>query len=256
MQLRPDQKKSEPDLFGEGIFTLIHHTEEAIATGDVALVREIFPKVLYTSLVLQEHVLTSYQSPTYQVNPTILDPTVDILELSGLATIYATLRGDQSDTPIRHAWMEQLKSLPQPDEIARVVLRRLEMKDGQVSLGISPRDIVRSEWETRLTRKIVEAGYTVPEFNPFVEEQPAWNAPPLIKMLGVFDHIGSMSLKPRTIFAAEVIGPLSGETEEILRSRRSLRSFYEAKDFHGAKGDSVNDGAGSKAFENTQDNLS
>ena len=230
VQLQPNQTKSEPDLFGEALFPLIHYTEEAIATGDVALVKEVFPKILYSSFVLQDHVLSTYQTPTYQVNSAIMDPTVDILELSGLAIIYATLRDDQSDAPVRHAWTSLLKSSSQPDELAKLVLDRLEMVDGYTSWGISQRDMARSTWEIRLSDRIVEAGYAVPEFDPFVESQPEWNAPPLIKMLSVTESLPSILLKPRTIFAAEVIGPLSGEAENLLRSRWSLRSFYEQKD--------------------------
>ena len=255
-QLRPDQTRSEPDLFGEALFTLIHHTEEAIATGDVALVKEVFPKILYASFVLQDHVLSTYQPPTHQVNSSILDPTVDILELSGLAIIYATLRGDQSDAPIRQAWINQIKSFPQPDQVAKLVLDRLEMKDGYASLGISPRDVVRTEWGIRLTNKIVEAGYAVPEFNPFVEERPAWNAPPLIKMLGVIEHMRSIFLKPRSIFAAEVIGPLSGEAEDVLRRRRNLRHYYDKKDSQASWDDTGNDEAAKTVFDDTQDGLS
>ena len=199
-QLRPDQTESEPDLFGEALFTLIHHTEEAIATGDVALVKKVFPKILSASLVLQDYVLSTYQPPTHQVNVSILDPTVDILELSGLAIIYAAIRGDRSDVPIRQAWINQIKSFPQPDQVAKLVLNRLEMKDGYASAGISPRDVARTEWGIRLTNRIVEAGYAVPEFNPFVEERPAWNAPPLIKMLGVTEHMRSLFLKPSHYF--------------------------------------------------------
>ena len=68
----------------------------------------------------------------------------------------------------------------------------------------------------RLTNRIVEAGYAVPRIRSiFTEERPVWNAPPLIKMLGVTERIcGQVSLKPRSIFAAEVIGPLSGEAED------------------------------------------
>ena len=256
IRLRPTQIKSEPDLFGEALFTLIHHTEEAIATGDKALVKEIFPKVLASSFVLQEHVLSTYQPPTYEVNSAIVDPTVDILELSGLAMIYATLRGDQSDAPVRQAWRDQLRSFPQTDEAARLVLNRLEMKDRYALPGISASGIARSEWEIRLTNKIVEAGYVVPEFHPSVEERLAWNAPLLIRMLGVSEHMPSMSLKPHTIFAAEVIGPLSGETEDVLRRRQSLRYYYEKKDFHHAQDDLESDKGAKIGVENTQDNLS
>ena len=255
VQLRPNQAKSEPDLFGEALFSLIHHTEEAIAIGDVALVKDVFPKVLFASLSLQDHVLSTYQSATQAVNPMFMDPTVDILELSGLAMIYAAIRGDKSDTPIRQAWINQIKCFHQPDQIARLILDRLEVRDSYVSLGISQRDLVRSEWQARLMNRIVEAGYAVPEYDPFVRERPAWDAPPLIKMLGVTEHMRSISLNPRTIFAAEIIGPLSEETEENLRSRRSLHDFYEEKDFQSMREDSENDEMDKSVFDDTEDNL-
>ena len=254
-QLQPDQAKSEPDLFGEAIFTLIHYTEEAIAIGDVALVKEIFPQILSASLALQDHVLLTYQSPTHQVNPSILDPTVDILELSGLAIIYATLRGDQSDAPIRQAWINQIKSIPQSEEFAKLVLNRLERKDGYPQLGISPRDVARTEWGTRLTNKIVEAGYAMPQFDPFAKGRPAWDAPPLIKMIGVTQYMPSLDLEPRSIFAAEVIGPLSGEAEDTLRKRRNLRNYYGRRDSQTARDDKVNNEAGKTGFDDTQDGL-
>ncbi len=255
VHLRPNQAKSEPDLFGEALFTLIHHTEEAIASGDVTLVKDVFPKVLFASLSLQDHVLSNYQPPTYEVNSTIMDPTVDILELSGLAMIYAAIRGDQSDARIRRAWINQIKCFPQPDQIARLILDRLEMKDGHASLGISQRDIARSEWEIRLTNKIVEAGYAVPEYNPFVRNRPAWDAPPLIKMLGVTEHMRTIFLKPRSIFAAEIVGPITGETGDTLRGRRSLRRYYEAKEFQGAREYSERDEPGDIVSENAEDHL-
>ena len=230
--LQPEQSKSEPDLFGAAHFTLIHHTEAAIADGDVALVKEVFPKVLSSAFVLQEYVLSTYLAPAQQVNSALLDPTVDILDLSGLAMIYATLRDDQSDAPIRQAWTTMLNSFPglRPDVAARLVLDRLEIADGYSRLGITPRDIARTGWESRLLNQIVEAGYAAPAYNPFGNPQP-WNAPSLIKMLGILDRGGPMWLKPYAIFAAEVIAPLSAETEKLLRKRRALRIYYDQKDF-------------------------
>ena len=252
-QLSPNHTKSEPDLFGESIFTLIHYMEEAIASGDAGLVKEIFPRVLFASLVLQDHVLSTYQPPSYQVNSSILDPTIDILELSGLATIYATLRGDQSDASIRQAWINQIKSFPKPEQLAKLILDRLDIYS---PLGISPRDIARTEWIMRLTNKIVEAGYAVPQFDPSSKDRPVWIAPPLIKMLGVTERIRSIFLKPRSIFAAEVIGPLSGEAEDALKKRRSLRYYYRIKDSYAAWHDTQSGEAGELVLDDTQDNLS
>ena len=249
IQLQPEQSKSEPDLFGTAHFTLIHHTEGAIADGDVALVTEVFPKVLSSAFVLQEHVLSTYLTPAQQINSALLDPTVDILDLSGLAMIYATLRDDQSDVPIRLAWTSMLNSLPglTPDLAAKLVLDRLEIADSYSRLGITPRDIARTGWETRLSKKIVEAGFAPPAYNSFGKPQP-WSAPPLIKMLGILDRGGPMWLKPYAIFAAEVIAPLSAETEELLRKRRALRIYYDRRDFQDRQGNSL------RNYEDMSDN--
>ena len=249
IHLQPEQSKSEADLFGTAHFTLIHHTKEAIADGDVALVKTVFPKALSSAFVLQEYVLSTYLAPAQQVNSALLDPTVDILELSGLAMIYATLRDDQSDVPIRQAWTSMLNSLPglRPDVAARLVLDRLDIADGYSRLGITPRDIARTTWETRLSKKIVEAGFAPPTYNPFGKPQP-WNAPPLIKMLGILDRGGPMWLKPYAIFAAEVIAPLSAETEELLRKRRALRIYYDKRDFQDRQANS------SRNYEDMSDN--
>ena len=228
VHLRPSRSKSEPDLFGQSLFTLVHHAEEAIAKGDISLVKEVFPQTLWGSLVLEEHLRATYQAPTYRVTAAIFDPTVDILELSGIAMVYASLRGDQSDQPVIDAWKNQLSSLGQTDAATRI-LNVLEIVDGYPSMGISHRSIARTGWEMRLSREIEDYGYAHPEFHTFEEEPRHRNAPPLIEILGISGRGGRMFLKPRTVFAAEVIGPLSGESEEVLRSRQGLRYYYQKK---------------------------
>ena len=249
VELQPERAKSEPDFFGEVLFTLVHHAEEAIATGNISLVREIFPQLLRGTLVLQEHVQATYQAPTYKVNDAILDPTVDIMELSGLAMVYATLRKDESDRPVREAWEKLLKS-PSLEGVATGLLNILELADGYPSMGISARSVSRTEWEMRLSHQIIESGYAIPHFNPFQEQPPTWDVPPMIRMLGIYEGGGSVGVEPRSIFAAEVIGPLSGESEESLRSRRNLRHYFEEKDRHDEKEFVNGIGAGEEAPEN------
>ena len=229
-ELKPTNNRSEPDLFGQGLFTLIHHTEEAIATGNVALIEQVFPNVLEASFKLQQHLVVTYQEPTYQPTPGTFDPTVDALELSGLAMAYAAIRNDESDAPIAKAWIERIGSLPQPATAAKSILDFLDHVDGGYPFGITPRDFARTEWETKLTNKIVDAGYAKPE-SFFIDEPQEWNAPWLIRLLDVHTSMPSIMLKPRAMFAAEVIGPLSEEPEETLRKRRSLGQYFERRDF-------------------------
>ena len=217
VKIQPTQSKAEPDIFGQALFTLVHHMEEAIATGNTGFVEHSFPKVLQASIVMQDHVLSVYRPPTYQPNASLLDPTTDILELSGLAMIYATLRKDHSDAPVSSAWKAFLNSFSAPEEVAKNFLSRFDLANGNRLVAMSQRDIARHSWELRVTNAITDAGYAVPERNPFNEEAPAWDSPLLFKILGVHEHMRYIGLKPRVVFVAEVLGPLSGESDEELR---------------------------------------
>ena len=233
VELKPEQSESFPDLFGGSLFTLIHHTEQAIARGDVALVKNLFPSIIQASQVLQQHVVSTYQPPRYQYSSLMLDPTVDLLEISGLAIIYEALRGDSSADPVREAWKTHIGNCQQPERVAKGFLDFLDSADGGLGLAISPRDIARTEWHQRVTSRIVDAGYAVPTYAPF-GKQPKWTGPPLIRMLAVSQSLLSLSIRPRAIFAAQVVGPMSGETEETLRGRAGLHRYYVQRDFHGA----------------------
>ena len=227
--LRPERSRSTPDYFGEALFTLVHHTEQAIRTGDAILVKRTFGKILMASLILEDHAFLTYRPPTYEYNSAILDPILDILELSGLALIYEVLRDDKSGDPICQVWVNYVKAMKPSEDAAKRFLNMLDIADGSFSHGMSPRSIARTEWEMKLSKRIVEAGYAVPDYIPF-GDPPIWSAPPLIKMLGVMKSMPRIHLHPRAIFAAQVIGPLSGETEEELRARPALRRYYEARD--------------------------
>ena len=91
--------------------------------------------------------------------------------------------------------------------------------------------MMRDKWETRVAQRIVNEGLAIPEYVPF-EDPPLWDAPRLIKMLGVTRSLLDLSLEPYTIFAGQVLGPLSGEEDEQLRARPALREYYSSLDRH------------------------
>ena len=231
-KIRPESSQSSPDLFGGAFFSLVHHTELAIACGDVAFVKRVFPRILGASMNFQGHMWSFYQPPTYEFSPALLDPTIDLLELSGLATVYEVLRSDRSADPIRRAWRRYIQCCREPKLIAKGVLTSLDLAEGNFSLGVSQRDIVRTGWEQRLIERVMACGYAAPEPIPF-GAPPKWSAPKLIKLLGISEYMPRVSLPLRTIFAARVIGPLSGESEQTLRARVGLRRYFERLDRFG-----------------------
>lgn len=229
-KLRPEPSKSEPDLFGEALFRVVHHIEIAIRGGDEQLLKTVFPKVLVASLDFQNYAVATYRPPTYRFSAAVLDPVIDVLELSGLAMIYEVIRGDRSADPVRQVWKTYFEANPKPKEVAQWLLT---VADTGFSFEISPRNIARTEWEMSLNRRIIEAGLARPEYSPSFGQSPQkWNAPTLIKILGVSRSLPSLYIKPHTVFAAEVIAPISGESDEELRSRRNLRQYYDERDRH------------------------
>lgn len=231
-QLAPEGTKDEPDYFGDALYRLTHYAEEAIAGGDQALVTSIFPSTLSATMKLHDYMLRTYRPPTYEITPGVFDPFLDILDLSGFALIYEAIRGDQSAEPVRNAWGNWINDAADPKRAATRILDHLDIVDSTFTV-ISQ---MRTEWEMRAAQEIIRAGYDRPEPALFLPdeppESPMWNAPPLIKMLMVSEHMPSLNLDPYVIFAAEVVSPLSGEDESILRERPGLRRYFEVADRH------------------------
>ena len=137
---------------------------------------------------------------------------------------------------------------------AKHILNVLEIAQGGLALGISPRSVTRTEWGIRLENRIREAGFARPRYNPF-EDPPALDAPPLIKILEVEEHGGSNLITPRSIFAAESIVPLTGESDDDLKNYRSLRFYYESLRFHAKEDTSDGDDAASHEGECTDEDV-
>lgn len=226
-ELKPEHTHSRPDHFGHAWFTLTHHLHEAIASGDAELVQRIFAHAFQATLKMYSHVMTTYTAPTYEFTPAHVDSMIDLLELSGLAIIYETLRDDQSAESVRTVWEAWLTN--SEDGTARAALI-LDLVDYRRSSLIGT-GIRRTEWSMRLSDDIVQAGYAMPDAIPFNGEAER-DAPAMIKMLGVHESMPRVGLDPYVLFAGKVVGPLSGESEEHLRARRGLEPYYRDRDFH------------------------
>lgn len=237
--LAPDRSKFEPDLFGHIWFTLLHHVEDAIANGNNEFVQYAFRRLIPAAFRFEAYLLSTYQPPTYQITSATVDPVVDILELSGLAMIYAAIRDDRLDLVVRQVWDDYMGAVSNPEQVAKHILNVLELEQGGLSIGISPRSVARTEWGQHVENRIRDAGFARPTYIPF-EDPPPWDAPLLIKTLGVAEYGGSSLVKPRAIFVAESIVPLTGVSDENLKHYRALRFYYENVRRH-ANGDPPKD---------------
>lgn len=234
-ELSPEHSKSSPDYFGEAFFTLMHRAEEAIAAGNNSVIQQIFPSLLGAAMALHNHLVAVYRPPSYDFFPVSLNPIIDMLELSSLAVLYATIRDDRSADSISRTWEAWVTTMPHPLNAARWILDLVDA----ASLSRLPISITREEWGARLAERIIDAGYAAPEYSGF-GDPPPWNAPTLIKMLGLSRSLRHIDLPPHSIFAAQVIGPLSGETEETLRKRRGLQRYFRNRDAFVDLGDDEN----------------
>lgn len=224
-RLGPEQSTSVPDYFGQALFTLWHHSEDAIARGEEGLIRRIFGSTLRASLVAHGHLTSTYRPPTYQPSPGSLIPILNILALSGLALLYESLRQDESATPVREAWEEWLHESDAPQDRAKWLLDLLD----EARTGLPIFDTTRSDWNNRLERGVIEAGYAMPE-SPFGSERPEWRAPRLIKMLSVSQSSRRPTLEPVDVFAGEQLATWAGESADQLRRRIGLQRYYGATD--------------------------
>ncbi len=228
-ELQPAASSSAPDLYGEAFFRLIHHTEEATYSGNNEVARRVFPHILPATLTLEGYLITTYGSPIYQYSPAIFDPVVGLMELSGLSMVYRELDGDQCTDPVRAAWEAYIGSMKSPETAARWFLDILDLVEHRWPPSMSAQSIARSRWQTRLARRVIEAGYAMPMYFPGFT-QPEWVAPPLVKRLGITESVPSILIQPYAVFAAEVIAPLADESDEMLRSRPALELYLEEKD--------------------------
>lgn len=244
--IEPEQSKSSPDYFGQAFFTIMHHTEESIATGQTDVTDFIFPRIIRATMTLYGHISSTYEPPLYDVGPTLLNTMIDLLELSGLGIIYAALRDDGSAESIRRSWTEWFEALDDPSNAARRILGLVDA----AATGFPIVSMKRNQWSWRLSQEITDAGYAIPEYFGF-GDPPEWNPPPLIKMLGVSGPLRITSIHPYIITAAEIIGPVSGESEAALRARPGLKHYFERRDSLGIRSSS-NDIRG-KNEENTID---
>ena len=225
--LRPEGNRLKPDYFGHAWFTLVHHVQDAIASGDKELVQRIFRSVFHATFKTYGHVMATYTEPTYHFTPAHVDPVIDLLEVSGLAIIYEALRNDQSAEPVRTVWQDWLTDAGHGPARAELLLNIVDYRRGSL-IGTGIR---RTEWSMQLAEDVVDAGYARPVDIPF-REPSAWQAPLLIKMLGVWRSMPNVSLDPYVLFAGEVVGPLSTESEATLQARRGLKSYYREREFH------------------------
>ena len=239
-KMQPQQSKVEPDLFGQGFNMLVHHAVFAIATGDSSLLKRVFPNLLTAALTYDRHVRTTYTPPRYQFTATLLDPLMDLLEVSGLALIYEVLQKDNCASVVRDTWSNIMGSSPSKESDSTHLLNLLDISTEPFTFGTPVGSIKRSEWEAHLAQRIVESGYAIPNYIPF-DEKPRWDAPPLIKTLQVSTSMPALSLSPTAVFGAEILGPLSGEPIESLIERPSLKHYYEAIERYNPTEREVND---------------
>ena len=226
--LQPEKTTTRPDYFGQVLGTLLHHTEQAIADRHTSLVVDLFPAALSTTLTQQEHLISTYKPPHYRYTSWVLHPMIDLMELSGLALIYEALRGDNSAEPVRVEWRSWIYGFEDPSRRASFTLGILD--DEATDFTLASRK--EFEWHRRLTERVIEAGYAMPPFSPF-SETPEWNAPRLLKILGISEDWPMLgSVKPRAIFAGEVIAPLTGEPEAQLTERPGLKYYYTESERH------------------------
>jgi hypothetical protein len=144
-----------PDYFGQAYTFASQEVYDASLTNDQETFNKIFPYVFSAALKAQQKI--NKKTEKWNTNSRILfsmDPLIDILELSGYAKIYSELYEDTGlwDS-CKIVWEQYLNDERGKDKIEFIATL---MRYKKTQLGIMPKDMIRSNWEINLIKKLNE----------------------------------------------------------------------------------------------------
>ena len=76
------------------------------------------------------------------------------MELSGYAKIYSEIDGNNVWAQVEQYWNKFFDNSTDPSVLLALLLTTIDMKRGQ--LGLTPRDMLRTDWLSKLRLKLVE----------------------------------------------------------------------------------------------------
>jgi hypothetical protein len=145
-----------PDLFGQTYNTVCQDCYESMILKKANKFKNLFPLLFFGSLTAHEKLrkkLKDWQPESRLV--IALEPLADIMELSGYAKIYSELFDISEIWNVCEAsWNKYFDSHDRPDDAAKFLIELYKYR--KELFQISPRDILRTNWQISFNNKLRE----------------------------------------------------------------------------------------------------
>lgn len=145
-----------PDLFGQTYNTVCQDCYESMILKKANKFKNLFPLLFFGSLIAHEKLRKKLED--WQPEPRLaiaLEPLVDIMELSGYAKIYSELFDISEIWNICEAtWNKYFDSHNHPNDAVKSLIELYKYRKGLFQ--ISPRDILRTNWQLSFNNKLRE----------------------------------------------------------------------------------------------------
>ena len=148
-------KKTWPDYFGQSFLVLAEECNNAMAAGNEALFRQIFPAYFYAALQAHDRLRADIGPRTDQAALVfITEPIEDLLHISGYALIYSELDGKKYWDTAKDCWDQYLNKHDRPKEVIESINDFVKFR--QSIFAILPRATLRTGWKIKLEKRLRE----------------------------------------------------------------------------------------------------
>ena len=208
--------KDLPDYFGQSFMFGLHAAYDAALQNDTSRLQKIFSGVFIGALLASDKVREDVQGWNQQSQLILIsEPMEDILALSGFIKIYSELFSNPELWEIcKQTWDRYLELSDDPKQAIEKIIAGVAYRENIISM-VMPRDTLRLNWDTKLTKVFEEKGFNVSTFsyrsNPFEENTELIHPSALIRAL-LNHHL--ISYEAQTVFYISYLD-LRAETREI-----------------------------------------
>jgi len=160
-------RKTWPDYFGQSFLVLAEECDNAMAAGNEALFKKIFPAYFNAALQAHDRLRIEIGSLTDQAALVfITEPIEDLLHISGYALIYSELDGKKYWDTAKECWDLYLNNHDKPQEVIESINTFVRFR--QSVFAILPRAPLRTGWQIKLEKRLREDNVFVDvSYDPF-----------------------------------------------------------------------------------------
>lgn len=147
-----------PDTTGYAFTVLAQESYNALATGNHAIFRKLYPALLELWLTMDQRLRIELADHSVETRLVLEgDLIMDLLELSGFAMVFDQLDGGEVWAVVEAAWGKLLAGSADPAYTLNFILRLYDYRKHASML--STRDVLRTSWKLDFQRRMEARGF-------------------------------------------------------------------------------------------------